>query len=67
MTIKKLHFEAAAHYRMSQEDLEKGRYGEEIGRMRYAETLVKQALASVKSGMSDAVVSDLKVSARGGA
>lgn len=61
MTVKKLHFEAAAQYRMSQEDLEKGRYGEEIGRMQYAEILVKQALGAVKSGMSDAVISDLKV------
>ena len=57
-----MHFEAAAQYRLSQEDLEKSRYGEEIARLRVAEGLVKKGLDVNKKGVSDAVISDLKVS-----
>lgn len=58
-----MHFEAAAQYRLSQEDLEKSRYGEEIARLRAAEGLAKKGLDTGKKGVADAVVSDLKVRA----
>lgn len=57
-----MHFEAAAQYRLSQESLEKGRYGEEIARLKVAEGLAKKGLDAGKRGVGDAVVSDLKVS-----
>ena len=61
ITIKQMHFEAAAQYRLSQEDLEKNRYGEEIARLRVAEGLAKKGLDMSKSGVADAVIQDLKV------
>ncbi|RSH85698.1 pH-response regulator protein palA/rim20 [Saitozyma podzolica] len=59
ITIKQHHFEAAAQYRLSKEDLEKARYGDEIARLRVAEGLAKKGLDSRK-GVADSVVSDLK-------
>lgn len=56
-----MHFEAAAQFRLSQEDLEKGRYGEEIGRLKVAEGLAKKGLDAARKGVADSVVSDLKV------
>ena len=59
-----MHFEAAAQYRLSQEDLEKSRYGHEIGRLKVAEGLAKKGL-DAKKGVAEAVVADLKVSCYG--
>lgn len=55
-----MHFEAAAQYRLSQEDFEKSRYGEEIGRLKVAEGLAKKGL-DAKKGVAEAVITDLKV------
>ncbi|KAJ9095781.1 hypothetical protein QFC20_006576 [Naganishia adeliensis] len=60
VTVKRYHFEAAAQYRLSMDDLEKGRYGEEIARLQLAETMAKKALDAVKPGLGGAVTSDLK-------
>ncbi|WRT68722.1 pH-response regulator protein palA/RIM20 [Kwoniella shivajii] len=60
ITVKQSHFEAAAQYRLSQEDLEKSRYGEEIARLRVAEGLAKKGLDVGKKGVADSVISDLK-------
>ncbi|ORX38229.1 BRO1-like domain-domain-containing protein [Kockovaella imperatae] len=60
ITIKQMHFEAAAQYRLSQEDLEKNRYGEEIARLRVAEGLTKKGLDMGKSGVAEAVVQDMR-------
>ncbi|KAK6911000.1 pH-response regulator protein palA/RIM20 [Kwoniella mangroviensis CBS 8507] len=60
ITVKQCHFEAAAQYRLSQEDLEKSRYGEEIARLRVAEGLAKKGLEAGKKGVADSVLSDLK-------
>ncbi|WVR09313.1 pH-response regulator protein palA/RIM20 [Kwoniella sp. DSM 27419] len=59
-TVKQLHFEAAAQYRLSQEDLEKSRYGEEIARLRVAEALAKKGLDAGKKGVAESVMSDLR-------
>lgn len=61
MNVKQMHFEAAAQFRLSQEDLEKSRYGEEIGRLKVAESLAKKGLDAARKGVADSVVSDLKV------
>ncbi|BEI84836.1 hypothetical protein CcaverHIS002_0502370 [Cutaneotrichosporon cavernicola] len=58
--VKANHFEAAAQYRQSQDDLEKGRYGQEIARLRVAEGLAKKGLDAGRKGVSEAVVSDLR-------
>lgn len=61
LEVKKLHFLAAAHYRMSQDDLERARYGDEIARLRLAEAAVKRALDIAKAGgVSASVAADLK-------
>jgi programmed cell death 6-interacting protein len=62
ITVKQMHFEAAAQYRLSQDDLDKSRYGEEIARLRVAESLAKKGLDTGKRGVADAVVADLRVS-----
>ena len=56
-----MHFEAAAQYRLSQDDLESRRYGNEIARLRVAEGLAKKGLDAGKKGVADSVSSDLKV------
>ena len=61
MTIKQLHFEAAAQWRMSREDLNKSRYGDEIARLKVADGLAKKGL-TVGKGVADSVLGDLKVS-----
>jgi programmed cell death 6-interacting protein len=61
ITVKQLHFEAAAQYRLSQEDLEKSRYGEEIARLKVAEACAKKGLDTGKRGVADAVIADLRV------
>ncbi|KAL7422504.1 pH-response regulator protein palA/rim20 [Cryptotrichosporon argae] len=60
IVTKQMHFEAAAQYRLSQEDLEKARYGEEIARLRAAEALAKKGLDSGKKNVSEAVLGDLR-------
>ncbi|ORY32117.1 BRO1-like domain-domain-containing protein [Naematelia encephala] len=60
VTVKQMHFEAAAQYRLSQEDLEKGRYGEEIARLKVADAAAKKGLDAGKRGVADSVISDLK-------
>jgi programmed cell death 6-interacting protein len=60
MTIKQIHFEAAAQWRMSREELNKGKYGEEIARLKLAESLAKKGLSAAK-GVADAVAGDLRV------
>ncbi|KAK0555710.1 pH-response regulator protein palA/rim20 [Tilletia horrida] len=61
MTVKRWHFAAAAEYRKSCDDLSANRYGDELGRLHVAETSVKKALdASKRSGLSDALKTDLK-------
>lgn len=57
-----MHFEAAAQFRLSIDDLEKSRYGEEIARLRVAEGLTKKGLDAGKRGVAESVLSDLKVS-----
>ena len=59
--MKQLHFEAAAQYRLSQEDLEKSRYGEEIARLRVAEGLTKKGIDAGKKTVADSVTSETKV------
>ena len=59
--MKQLHFEAAAQYRLSKEDLEKSRYGEEIARLKVAEGCAKKGLDTGKRGVADAVIADLRV------
>ncbi|UZJ52778.1 hypothetical protein CBS101457_002098 [Exobasidium rhododendri] len=60
MSIKKWHFAAASQFRKSCEDLGANRYGDEIGRLKLAEGLVKKALDSPKRGTSEALQADLK-------
>lgn len=60
--MKQLHFEAAAQYRLSQEELEKSRYGEEIARLRVAEGLTKKGIDAGRRGVADSVLSETKVS-----
>lgn len=61
ITVKSLHFEAAAQYRLSKDELEKSRYGEEIARLRVAEGLAKKGL-DMKKGVVENVMEDLRVS-----
>lgn len=60
MTIKRWHFSAAAHFRKSTDDLGANRYGDELGRLKVAESDVKKALDSSRAGVSDALQNDLK-------
>lgn len=62
ITVKSMHFEAAAQYRLSQDDLEKSRYGDEIARLRIADGLAKKGLDMGKKNVVDSVLGDLKVS-----
>jgi len=62
LNVKQLHFEAAAQYRLSQEELEKSRYGEEIARLRVAEGLTKKGIDAGRRGVADSVLSETKVS-----
>ncbi|GMK55878.1 hypothetical protein CspeluHIS016_0209340 [Cutaneotrichosporon spelunceum] len=47
-------------YRQSQDDLEKGKYGQEIARLRVAEGLAKKGLDGGRKGVSEAVMGDLR-------
>lgn len=60
MTIKKWHFASASQFRKSCEDLGLNRYGDELGRLKLAESLVKKALDSPRRGTSDTLQADLK-------
>lgn len=60
MTIKKWHFAAAAQYRKSVDDLSANRYGDEIGRLKVAETAIKRAFDAPRTGISEALLADLK-------
>ena len=64
ITVKQMHFEAAAQYRMSQDALHRSKYGEEIARLRVAEGLAKKGVDASRRGVAEAVVSDLKVRRR---
>lgn len=59
--VKSNHFEAAAQYRLSQDDHEKSKYGEEIARLRVAEGLAKKGLEAGRKGVNESVVNDLKL------
>ena len=59
--IKKAHFAAAAQYRRSIDDLAANRYGEEIGRLKLAESTIKKALETSKRGVPASLFDDLKV------
>ncbi|CAD6580577.1 MAG: pH-response regulator protein palA/rim20 [Tremellales sp. Tagirdzhanova-0007] len=61
ITVKQLHFEAAANYRLSQEDLERSRYGVEVARLKVADGLAKKGLDVGKKGVAEAVMSDLRM------
>nr|ASF90191.1 hypothetical protein SPAR05794 [Bartheletia paradoxa] len=58
--VKMYHFGAAAQFRKSCDDLGANRYGDELGRLKVAEGLVKKALDNTKRGVGEAVVSDLQ-------
>ncbi|GAA6064278.1 hypothetical protein JCM10212_000980 [Sporobolomyces blumeae] len=65
LDLKRSHFAAVAQYRRSLDDLGANRYGDELGRLTLASTLLTQALASTgrswtKGGVVDTVVKDLK-------
>lgn len=60
ITVKSMHFEAAAQYRLSKDDLEKARYGDEIARLRIAEGLAKKGLDLGKKSVAESVLGDLK-------
>ncbi|KDN53419.1 BRO1-domain-containing protein [Tilletiaria anomala UBC 951] len=60
LTVKRLHFRAAAQYRKSRDDMESNRYGDELGRLQAAEVDVKKALDASKRNVSDTIVSDLR-------
>ncbi|MCO5573493.1 hypothetical protein L7F22_027264 [Adiantum nelumboides] len=60
MTIKKWHFAAAAQFRKSSDDLSANRYGDELGRLKLAESHVKQAMGASRTGVSTALQNDLK-------
>lgn len=57
LMCKRYHFEAAAHYRVSLDCLDKGKYGEEIGHLRIAMDVSKTALANSKY-VAPSVISD---------
>lgn len=60
LTIKSLHFSAAAQYRKSMDDLGVNKYGDELGRLSIAATTGKKALAASRKGVAESVVNDIK-------
>ncbi|CDH53916.1 ph signal transduction protein [Lichtheimia corymbifera JMRC:FSU:9682] len=66
MQVKALHFNAAAQFRKSCECISQNKYGEEVARLRIANSLVKRAFDMIKSFfsgtpmVSNTVVSDLR-------
>ncbi|KZT73000.1 BRO1-domain-containing protein [Daedalea quercina L-15889] len=61
LETKQLHFEAAAHYRKSVEDLESSRYGHEIARLTQAQAAVKKGYdVARRGGVAPAVFQDIK-------
>lgn len=66
MQVKALHFNAAAQFRKSCECISQNKYGEEVARLRIANSLVKRAFDMVKSFfsgtpvVSNTVISDLR-------
>lgn len=56
-----MHFESAAQYRLSQEELEKSRYGTEVARLKLADILAKKGLDAGKRGVAESVMADLRV------
>ncbi|POY75432.1 hypothetical protein BMF94_1502 [Rhodotorula taiwanensis] len=61
LAFKHAHFAAVAHYRRSLDDLGANRYGDELGRLRLCDQVLKEVVASKgKRGVPDAVVKDLK-------
>jgi hypothetical protein len=62
LEVKQLHFEAAAHYRKSIEDLEADRYGQEIAHLALARSIATKAQDIARHGrVAPAVSADLKV------
>jgi programmed cell death 6-interacting protein len=62
LEVKQLHFEAAAHYRKSVEDLEADRYGHEIAHLELAKGVASKAKDIARRGrVAPAVTQDLQV------
>ena len=62
--IKQLHFEAAAQYRKSIDDLETNKYGHELARLLEAKALAKRGYdLARKSYIAKPVINDIKVGA----
>lgn len=63
LAYKHAHFTAVAHYRRSLDDLGANRYGDELGRLRICDEVLREVGATKgKRGVPEAVVRDLKVS-----
>ncbi|KAI0783675.1 pH-response regulator [Abortiporus biennis] len=61
LEAKRYHFEAAAQYRKSVDDLEANRYGHEIARLLLAKHLVDKGYAAAKkNGVAQAVLQDIQ-------
>ncbi|KAH9838254.1 BRO1-domain-containing protein [Rhodofomes roseus] len=61
LETKQLHFEAAAHYRKSVEDLEASRYGHEIARLTQAQAAAKKGNdIARRGGVTPSVFQDVK-------
>ncbi|GBE87997.1 pH-response regulator protein palA/RIM20 [Sparassis crispa] len=61
LETKQLHFEAAAQYRKSVDDLEANRYGEEIARLNQALLTAKKGYDTARrGGVASAVLHDIK-------
>ncbi|BGP58258.1 hypothetical protein JCM8202_000980 [Rhodotorula sphaerocarpa] len=61
LAYKHAHFTAVAHYRRSLDDLGANRYGDELGRLRICDEVLREVGATKgKRGVPEAVVRDLK-------
>ncbi|KAG8763567.1 pH-response regulator protein palA/rim20 [Ceratobasidium sp. 423] len=60
LTLKKHHFEGVAQYRQSRSDLLSRKYGVELGRLKLAQSEVKQGLERSSRGVAKPVVDDVK-------
>ncbi|KAG9103109.1 pH-response regulator protein palA/rim20 [Ceratobasidium sp. 370] len=61
ITLKKHHFEGVAQFRQSRSDLHTHKYGIELGRLKLAQSEVKQGLDRASRGVAKAVIDDMKV------
>lgn len=67
LRVKTLHFRAASQYRKSKDDLEGGRYGDELGRLQIAWRLVAQGQREVsrtRGPVGNVIASDLNSMAK---